>query len=291
MRRILAELLNDRGNSNADKGRVIRAERLYTLASRIAPSWSVPWYNLGLLAKNSRRWSDSLTFNNRAVSLHSDDQAAWWNLGIAATALHDWKEARRAWAACGIALMEGTGEVAMHPVTACVRLDPGDSGEVVWGERLDPARFVILSVPLPESSHRFHDVVLNDGAENGTRELNDSRVPVFDELAIWERSKYSTFKVEIQTWGASAPARLLELCQDRKLGLEDWSSIRMICAECSRGNLGPHDCKAVAADGSRRFGLAARNRDEAITVLRDWKRTVEDAEFSNLEVVLDATVH
>jgi len=291
MRRTLAELFNDRGNENADRGKVTRAEHLYKLASRIDPRWSVPWYNLGLLAKKNARWSDSLTFNNRAVSLCLEDQAAFWNLGIAATALHDWTEARRAWAACGVELLEGAGEVAMPPVTACVRLNPNDSGEVVWGERLDPARMVVLSVPLPESSHRFHDIILNDGAENGTRELDGVKVPVFDELAIWERSKYSTFKVEIQTWDESAPARLLELCQDRKLGLEDWSSIRMICAECSRGNLGPHDCKAVGVDGSRRFGLAARNREEAIAVLRDWKRTAEDAEFSDLEAVLDATVH
>jgi hypothetical protein len=49
------------------------------------------------------------------------------------------------------------------PVTACVRLNPQSSGEVVCGERLDPARLLILSVPLPESRHRFYDIVLNDG--------------------------------------------------------------------------------------------------------------------------------
>src|SRR5260370_35968216 len=104
MRRILAELFNSSGNVNADAGKSHRAEHLYKLGSRIDPRWSVPWYNLGLLAKNNGRWEDSLTFNQRAASLSSDDQAAWWNLGIAATALHNWSIARQAWAACGIEL-------------------------------------------------------------------------------------------------------------------------------------------------------------------------------------------
>jgi tetratricopeptide (TPR) repeat protein len=291
MRRILAELFNSSGNVNADAGKSHRAEHLYKLASRIDPRWSVPWYNLGLLAKNNARWEDSLTFNQRAASLSSDDQAAWWNLGIAATALHNWSIARQAWTACGIELMDGTGEVAMPPATACVRLNPSHSGEVVWGERLDPARFVIMNVPLPESEHRFHDIVLNDGAENGTRELNTMKVPVFDELAIWKRSKYSTFRVNIRAADASAPDSLLEFCRSRKLGLEDWSSIRILCDKCSRGNPGPHDCPAIQEEGSQTFGLAAQTRDEAIAALRDWKESVNDAEFGDPELVVDATVH
>jgi hypothetical protein len=87
-------------------------------------------------------------------------------LGIAATALHDWPEAA---------------------ATACVRLNPQSSGEVVWGERLDPARLVILNVPLPESRHRFRDIILNDGAENGTRAVGGIQVPVFAEFAGLKR--------------------------------------------------------------------------------------------------------
>jgi hypothetical protein len=117
------------------------------------------------------------------------------------------------------------------------------------------------------------------------------KVPVFDELAIWQCSKYSTFSVNIRTGDANAPDTLLEFCQSRNLGLEDWSSIRMLCAECSRGNPGPHDCKAAQEEGSRCFGLAAQNREDAITVLRDWKESVEHAQFSDPELVLDAKVH
>jgi DNA-directed RNA polymerase specialized sigma24 family protein len=41
----------------------------------------------------------------------------------------------------------------------------------------------------------------------------------------------------------------------------------------------------------RRFGLAAQTREEAITVLRDWEQSIDDAWFSDPELVLDATIH
>src|SRR5260370_20218699 len=98
----------------------------------------------------------------------------------------DWPEDSRAWKGCGMQFEASDGEVRMPTVTACVRLDPAGLGEVVWGQRLDPARMVILNVPLPESGHRFHDIILNDGDSNGTRVDEHGReVPVFDELSIW----------------------------------------------------------------------------------------------------------
>lgn len=164
MRRLFAEWLNHRGNLAADSDRKGRAASLYHFAARVDPTWSSPLYNLGLLAKYEGRWKESRAFNQRAVILNPEDTDAWWNLGIAATALHDWPEARRAWAVHGVEIHDGNSDIRMPPATACVRLNPKDDGEVVWGERLDPARIAITSVPLTESGHRFNDVVLNDGA-------------------------------------------------------------------------------------------------------------------------------
>lgn len=53
-------------------------------------------YNKGLEAKYESRWKESLEHNQRAAEFDPDDQATWWNLAIAATALHNWPEARRA---------------------------------------------------------------------------------------------------------------------------------------------------------------------------------------------------
>ena len=292
MRQKLAEWLNQYGNGTSDAGNLRRAERLYKLASTLAPEWSVLWYNLGLLTKNSGRWEDSLRFNQRALSLNPGDEGACWNLGIAATALHDWSEARRAWKHYGIDINEDAGEVMIPAATACVRLNPRSSGEVVWGERLDPARLVILNVPLPESRHRFRDIVLNDGAENGTRAVDGVQVPVFDELAVWRPSEYSTLRVRLRVPNDEAERQLVQICAASGIGVEDWSTLRVICAECSRGSPGPHDCKARhSEDGTRNFGLAAKDYEDAVRTLREWMTISEGAHFCDLQTAFDARVH
>src|SRR3978361_1426900 len=79
-------------------------------------------YNLGLAAKYRGDWEASLKHNQKAAEFNSEDEATWWNLGIAATALSNWHEARRAWGKCGISdLGVGDGEILWAPCTACVR--------------------------------------------------------------------------------------------------------------------------------------------------------------------------
>jgi tetratricopeptide (TPR) repeat protein len=290
MRRALAAWFNERGSQSINSGKSSRGELFYKWASSIDPRWSVPWYNLGLLTKNAGRWKESLRFNQRALELNPDDEGACWNLGIAATALRGWSEARKAWKAYGIEVDTEVGEVRTSSGTACVRLDPAGLGEVVWGQRLDPARMAILNVPLPESGHRFHDIVLNDGASNGTRvDRHGSEVPVFDELSIWEVSEYSTFRVNLQVPDETAEERLIELCRTRQLGLEDWTTIRFICAICSRGNPSPHQCEAKPLeDGSRRFGFGAKKEEDLSRALEEWASANAGAEFGKLELMLSA---
>src|SRR5947209_12173563 len=100
--RKIAGWFNERGGNRADRGSIGTARICYQLASWFDPSWSVPCYNQGLLEKYAENWESSRRLNQRAAELDPEDQASWWNLGIAATALADWPEARRAWRACGI---------------------------------------------------------------------------------------------------------------------------------------------------------------------------------------------
>ena len=79
--------LNERGLALQDAGDTSGAEAAYRAALALAPQWSVPHYNLGLIAKYDGRWRESFDFNRRAAELAPDDQGAWWNTGIAATAL------------------------------------------------------------------------------------------------------------------------------------------------------------------------------------------------------------
>jgi len=77
--RLLAEGLEfERAGDSAS------AERAYHAAAELSPEWSVPFYNLGLMYKYQHHWCESFEFNKRATTLDPDDEAGWWNFGIAA---------------------------------------------------------------------------------------------------------------------------------------------------------------------------------------------------------------
>lgn len=143
---------------------------------------------------------------------------------------------------------------------------------------------------MPESGYRFHDIILNDGASNGTRIDDDGvEVPVFDELSIWQVSEYSTFCVKLQIRNQESQEQLVKLCHAQQLGVEDWSTVRFICAACSRGNPGKHDCKAKPLeDGSRRIGFGAKRKEDLVKVLREWATSTGPADFDEPELVLAA---
>lgn len=286
----VAETLNRIGSNLVGRGRHSLGQSFYLLATKVDSSRSVPWYNLGLDYKNTRQWQESLRCNQRAAELNPKDEAAWWNLGIAATALKNWPEARRAWRAYGITLDSDDGEVLMPQVGACVRLNPKSNGEVVWGLRLDPARIVIMNVPLPESGYRFHDIILNDGASNGSRvDERGEKVPVFDELALWQASEYSTFGAKLLITDKAAEDQLIENCRENQLGIEDWSTVRFMCVTCSRGNPGKHECMAQPlADGTRRFGFAAETIGHLTEVLHRWVASNPSCEYKEPQLLLSA---
>ena len=281
MLNFLARSLIEFGNGASNRGMQTSARFLYRFATVVRPRWSSPWYNLGFEAKYRCDWEASARFNERAASLSPDDEASWWNLGIAATALGDWALARRAWRGCGIEIGEGSGEVSLPPATACVRLNPNVSGEVVWGTRIDPARIEIRNVPLPDSNRRYRDILLNDGAAEGTRRSGDHEYPVFNELAVWQPSSYSTFQSWLSMEDAEAKAHLIEACEVNAIGFEDWSSVRMICAACSRGSLEPHDCCATEPkDGAKSYGFGATTRESLVEALNSWSNGAVGRSFS-----------
>jgi hypothetical protein len=274
-----SEQLNSRGNELRDAGDIAGAERAYRAAASAAPDWSAPLYNLGLLYKYEGRWRESLVCNQQAATIVADDEATWWNLGIAATALGDWNEARRAWSACGIEIPFGEGAPECNFGKAPIRLDPNGAGEVVWARRLDPARARIGNVPLPTSTFRWGDVVLTDGAPAGQRVFNGRTYPVFDVLSLLVPSGFRTFVIELAT---SQPEALeaLEQCADtRDAAVEDWgSSTRILCAQCSRGT--PHEhTESSNHPANPHWGLAARDQRHAKEIITAWLDTASGSDL------------
>lgn len=278
------------GNRLKDRGDWHGAEVSYRRAAAHEPTWSVPHYNLGLLCKQQGRWQESLAFNQRAAELDPGDQAAWWNLGIAATALGSWAEARRAWSAYGLEVPPGEGPPEMNLGPVPVRLDPEGSGEVVWATRLDPARGRLLSIPLPLSGFRWHDVVLHDGAPNGYRTLRGKQVPVFDVLARLEVSAFRTFVLELGTADPAAVASLEEIATAHGGAAENWgSSTSILCYECSRGVPHQHPDAERGTPANPHCGLAVRDQAHLEAILQRWLAATPAADLIRWSEASDGT--
>ena len=217
-----AILNNRRGTRYLDEmGDLDRAATAFERAIRHADNWSAPWYNLGLVRKRRRQWPESLACNLQAAELNPSDEAAWWNAGIAATALGEWETARHAWSSVGITLPPGAGEVRLPLGLTPIRLNPHGNSEVVWCQRIDPARAIIQNVPLPTSGYRHGDLLLHDGAPTGMRRWRDQEIPVFDALQRLRVSSYATYAVRVRAASEAAIIALAELAEDRGLGIED----------------------------------------------------------------------
>jgi tetratricopeptide (TPR) repeat protein len=265
-----ARRLNERGRELAAEGRVAEAEEAYRAAADIEPGWSVPWYNLGLMHKYRGNWEASLEFNQRASELSPSDRDSWWNVGIAATALGRWDVARNAWQCCSISVPPGDGPIEMDLGHVPVRLTENGASEVVWSRRIDPARAVLINIPLPNSGHRWGDLVLHDGAANGYRMLRGKKVPVFDELVCLQRSAFVTFIAELQA-DSSDLETLSSIADDLGGAAEDWStSTRMLCKDCSEGTPGHLHDADDAAPAHPSCGLAARDEAHAQAILNEW---------------------
>lgn len=265
-----AEQLVERGLSLERDGNAAGAEEAYRAATAHRPDWSVPYYNLGLLCKYQGRWRESLAFNRLATERAPDDRDAWWNLGIAATALADWDEARRAWSVCGLESPPGSGPPHYGLGAAPVRLDPTGAAEVVWADRLDPARATIVSIPLPTSARNHGDVVLTDGAADGYRVVEGRQYPVLNVLAVLSVSPLKKYVIELATAHPESIDALVECAVELGGAAEDWGqTTNILCAECSRGV--PHEHPAGAHTPAHpHCGLAARNDEHAEEIIRTW---------------------
>jgi hypothetical protein len=273
----------------SDSGNKPDAEGAFLSVTRMVPSWSVPWYELGLLCKYQGRWAESLTYNERSAALDPTDEASWWNMGIAATAIGDWPAARRAWAECGIRLPDGDGPPNADYGLVPVRLAPDGAGEVVWARRIDPARARIENVPLPASPFRWRDVVLHDGAPDGYRMREGKQVPVFNVLERLQPSGFDTFVVELGSSSKPSVDQLEALAEDLGGAAEDWgTATHILCRACSLGT--PHEHpNSGSSPAHPHCGVAARDRSHAQQIIDAWLEATPAADLVRWYAVKDMT--
>ena len=271
-----AELLNEYGHRLGARGDDERALSFYAQAAQADPAWAAPWFNIGLLHKYFGDWAQSLRANREALLRESGHQGACWNLGIAATALRDWRSAREAWQRYGLPVEPGEDALEIDCGLAPVRLDPDGRGEVVWCDRLDPARARIRNVPLPDSGPRHADIVLNDGAPTATRRIGEREYAVFDQRELWQASPYATFEAWIEpSQPDSLPALAERAPREHGQAQDGTDSVPHVCRACPRGDPdGGHDHPPLEPDGdaagARWVGLAATDEAAARAILDDW---------------------
>jgi tetratricopeptide (TPR) repeat protein len=285
-----ADRMNAEGLALKESGKLAEALDCFHAAASADQSWSVPLYNVGLIAKTNRNWNESLEYNRRASQLNPTDEAAWWNLGIAATALGQWDVARLAWRSFGIQVADGEGPIDLPCGVCPIRLNPNGDGEVVWATRIDPARAVLEGIPFPEAKHRWRDVVLNDGAPTGYRKFQGKEVPVFDAIEILEPSPFGTFVTRIAvSAGTDSLASLTKMAIELHGNAEDWTtSVRMLCQACSEGR--PHEFHDTAmkpAEGKHTVGIAAKSRGHAEEILSTWESSITGARVEWLDDALE----
>lgn len=246
---------------------------LYLRALALDPDRAATHYNIGLVHKYRGAWAESLHHNRRASDLQVGHEAANWNMGIAATALRDWPAAREAWRRAGIDVDEGAGPIEMKLGRTPLRLNPDGDSEVVWGQRIDPVRAVLLSIPFPESGFRCGDVVLHDGAPVGEREVDGHRYSVFNVLELFEASASSTWLAEVDARDPDDLRALTDALDAAQVDYEDWTSdVRILCKQCSEGLPHEHHDR----DGEKAWrnehlvGISATSPDAARAVIERW---------------------
>jgi tetratricopeptide (TPR) repeat protein len=257
-----------------EKGDVDAAIILYEEILSEKEDWSRPHYNLGLIYKYRCDWKKSYYHNKRAVALEPENEAAQWNLGIAATMLEDWKLVRSCWNFFGMnydILHEDTaGDVGRAPV----RINPNTEGEVVWTVRICPARAIIHNIPYPESNHRYKDMVLNDGAPNGHRLWEDKEYSVFDEIEHLSKSDYQTFSIKCKLHDDNHFVILRAKCEESDIAIENWTTgVRILCRQCSEGKPHEsHDHDLKETKDEYLIAFASTSEDTLVSVLESWSR-------------------
>ena len=231
-------------------------------------------YNVGLIYKYQSAWRESFRFNKRAYELRPDDEAAAWNLAIAATALRDWRTARSVWSSLGMKITPGDTPVEDDLGRTPVRLNSEDDAEVVWARRIDPVRARLTNIPFTDSGFRYGDLVLHDGAPVGYRTNDGREYPVFNVLQLFEASSFNTYEADIIAPSQADVEALETICDQAGIAMEDWSrSVRILCKACSEGRPHEHHDSAGKDEGwkvERRIALATVSDSQVESVLDAW---------------------
>ena len=152
------------------------ARPLVEFAARELPGDLTAQFNLGVTRKLQGDWEVARDAFALVLLHRKDDKAALWNLGIANTGLNDWAAARRCWTSLGFILPDVDGDYGAEGELTPVRLaSPNGTYEVLWGNRLCPARVRLKGIPVSIQWAGFGDDLIIDGVTAGEVEFDYAR--------------------------------------------------------------------------------------------------------------------
>lgn len=226
-----AAFAGDLGDLLLSWGLRAEAEPLVEYAARRNPGDLSAQYNLGIVLKFRRAWPQAADIF-RALALHKSDPGVRWNLGIAATALGDFTAARAAWRAVGIQVPDSDGDYARPGERVPVRLtahpDAPIAAEVVWGDRLCPARVRLTGIPRFTDVAAFEDVVIVDGVPVGETQVNGQTVSIVEALDRFHSAGGQLFRLRAPAGRTVSPEATLRVATAlRRLGYAatDWRGV------------------------------------------------------------------
>lgn len=264
-----------------EQGDVYNAVKLCKRIIKSVPEWCPPYAMLGDIYKYRQEWKAALHYNKKTVALEVADRSAWWNIGIAATALKKPRLARRVWNKFGL-----DDQRKPLPKMKSVRIAFGKQFDIIWAKPIDPVQAVISSIPAPATQRRFRDTILLDGVIAGYTIANGKRYPVYEELGIQKQSNFRTFSCQIHLQDADDLMYLEKLCLEAGFGFENWSNAAWVFANQPGQSLPEYygaDFLSDKNDFPERLhiAIAAPQRQEVEEILRSWQ-VITLGYFSNL---------
>jgi len=270
------EALYEAARAYEEQGDHYNAIKLYKRVVKDARHWHAPYIRLGHIYKERMEWKPALYYNKKAISLSVEHQDAWWNVGIAATALNKRRLAKSVWAKFNLNKSYFSGPVS-------IRLAYGQRFEVLWAKRLDPARARVKNIPHPRSGRRYHDTVLLDHRIQGHHSDGLRRLPIYNELGLYKASTFSTFSCLLHNAEKDDILSLQQLCHNAGLGFEVWANAARAMNTKPSGRLPEFYTHSQATGQSELIvAMAAKRAPQAKHILHAWKAiTLKD--YSNFQ--------
>ncbi|HQU60625.1 MAG TPA: hypothetical protein PLU64_15575 [Saprospiraceae bacterium] len=240
------------------------AVKLYKRILKEASDWAPPYACLGQIYKLRQEWKPALYYTKKAVSLDAADQASWWNVGIAATALKKNRLARTVWAKFGV-----EGKRQWPPIS--IQRAYEKQFEVMWVERSGPAQGIIRNIPHPRSGRRYGDTVLFDNTIRGYHTSEYYRLPIYEDLGILKHSIFRTFSCLLQSPDRKDIRALQQLCWEESLGFEVWANAVRAFSSPQLGPQPEYFSFKMEPVQELLVAIAAPSESQALAVLESWK--------------------